>query len=71
MGDIKDSLGSIFDTLFFSTFSRRVAADIEGLSSNRDLLAVGFVGNTVDFLEVIAVRDDLVTGEEVLMNKRQ
>jgi len=38
----------------------------ESLSTNADLLAVDFVDGTVDFLDVVRVGDDLVTGDDVL-----
>lgn len=33
---------------------------------NSDPLAVGLVGDTVDLLDVVRVRDDLVTSDDVL-----
>jgi acyl dehydratase len=38
----------------------------EALAANADLLAVGLICDTVDFLEVVRVGDDLVVGEDVL-----
>jgi hypothetical protein len=42
------------------------AEHTEGLTTDGDLLAVGLVDDTVDLLEVVGVRDDLVVGEDVL-----
>jgi hypothetical protein len=38
----------------------------EVLAPNADQLAVGLVGDAVDLLKVIRVRDDLVIGEDIL-----
>ena len=38
----------------------------ESLSTNADLLAVNFVDSAVDLLDVVRVRDDLVTCDDVL-----
>jgi len=38
----------------------------ESLSTDADLLAVDFVDSAVDLLDVVRVRDDLVTGDDVL-----
>lgn len=42
------------------------AGHTEGLTTDGDLLAVGLVDNTVDLLEIIRVRDDLVVGDDIL-----
>ena len=48
-----------------------VGASVEGLTTDGDLGAVGLVGNTVDLLEVVRVGDELVAGDDVLLQNDQ
>jgi len=54
--------------VFVAALGRGVAADVEGLAADRDLLAVRFVGDVVDELEVVRIRDDFVSCEEILVD---
>jgi hypothetical protein len=65
VGDIKDRLCLVLYS-FFTVLGRRVAADVEGLATNGNLLAVGLVDSAVDLLEVVGVGDDLIVGDDVL-----
>lgn len=38
----------------------------KAFSSNLDLLAIRLVYNSIDFLQIIDIRDDLVAGDDVL-----
>lgn len=49
-----------------SFFGRGVGARVERLAADGDLGAVGLVDDTVDLLEVVGVRDQLVAGDDVL-----
>jgi hypothetical protein len=60
MHDIDNCLSRIFYALLFAALSRRITANIEGFTANVDLLAVSFVGDTVDFFDWVRVGDDLV-----------
>jgi len=66
MGDIEHCLGGIVER-FLTLFGGRVGTDVDGLATDGDLLAVGFVGNVVNLFEVVRVRDDFVAGEKVLV----
>jgi len=63
--DIDDLLRRIFGGLL-TLLSGRVAANVEALASDGDLLAVGLVDGAVDFLEVVRVGDQLIAGDDVL-----
>jgi hypothetical protein len=43
---------------------RGIRTDFDG--AERDHLTVDFVDNAIDFLEIIGVGDDLVTGDNIL-----
>ena len=47
MSDIEDGLGGIIEG-FFSLFGGRVGTDVDGLTTDGDLLAVGFVDDVVN-----------------------
>jgi len=66
--DVDLGLDTILDVLF-ALFGRGVGARVEGLAADLDELAVGLVDDTVDFLEVVDVGDDLVVGEDVLLRR--
>jgi hypothetical protein len=63
---INDLLFLIVDTLFLASFGRWVATNVKTLTTDADLLAVGFVCYSINLLEVVRVGDDLVVGDEVL-----
>ena len=48
-----------------------VGTGVESLTTDGDLGAVGLVGNTVDLLEVVRVGDELVAGDDVLLQNDQ
>ena len=66
MGDIEDCLGGIVER-FLTLFGGRVGTDVDGLATDGDLLAVGFVDDAVNLFEVVRVGDDFVAGDEVLV----
>jgi hypothetical protein len=63
---INDLLFLIVDTLFLASFGRWVATNVKTLTTDANLLAVGFVCYSVNLFEVVRVGDDLVVGDEVL-----
>lgn len=63
--NVEHGLGRIVEALV-SFFGGRVGSDVDVLAADGDLLAVGFVGDAVDFLEAVRVGDDFVAGDEVL-----
>jgi hypothetical protein len=63
--DINDLLRAIFESLL-AFLSRRVGANVDVVVANGDFLAVSFVGDAINLLEVVGVGDDLVIGDEVL-----
>jgi len=63
--DVQDRLRRIFDALLL-TLGGRVATYVEGLASNVDLLAVGFVDDAINELEAVGVGNDFVSSDEVL-----
>ena len=57
--------------LLLTTLGGSVGASVEGLTTDGDLAAVGLVGDTVNLLEVVRVRDELVTRDDVLYKSDQ
>lgn len=66
MHDIEDSLGALVDALI-SLLGRGVGANVNVLVADGDLLAVGLVDGAINLLEVVAVGDDLVARDDVLI----
>ena len=65
MSNIEDGLGGIIKSLL-AFFGGRVGADIDALTADGDLLAVGFVDNSVNLFEIVRVGDDFIAGKKVL-----
>lgn len=65
MDDVNDGLGGILEILA-ALLSGRVGANVDVVTTDGDLLAVGLVRDAVDLLEVVRIGDDLVIGDEVL-----
>jgi len=63
--DIDNSDSSVLEVLT-SFFGRGVGANIDVVVANCDLLAISFVDDTVNLLEVVGVGDNLVVSEDVL-----
>jgi hypothetical protein len=61
--DIDNRLSRVLYALFFAALSRRIATNIERFAADVDLLAVGFVGDSVNFFDWVRVGDDLVVGD--------
>lgn len=66
MCDVEDRLAGIVEGLV-AFFGRGIRADVDVLAADADLLAVGFVDDTVDFFQPVRVGDDLVAGDEILI----
>jgi hypothetical protein len=56
----------IFNAFLLAALGRRVAADIKGLATDGDLLAVGLVDNAVNLFQAVGVGDDFVARDEIL-----
>ena len=47
---------------------RGIRTDFDGTESDHG--TVNFIDNTIDFLKIVGVRDDLVTSDDVLLSTR-
>lgn len=67
MNNVDDLLSLVIGALVVATtLGRGIGASVNADFADGDLLAVALVGDIVDELEVVNVRDDLVAGELVL-----
>lgn len=64
---IDDLFGPFLERLLL-IFGRRVCANVDVVSALCDLSAVDFVDNVVDIFEVVGVGDDLVAGNDILVD---
>ena len=63
--DINDLLGLVLSVVA-ALFSGGVGANVDTLTTDGNLLAVGFVDGAFDLLDVVGVGDQLVAGDDVL-----
>ena len=65
INDIDDLFRSLLERLLLF-FGGRVCANVDVVGALGDLSAVDFVDDVINFLEIVGVGDDLVTGDDVL-----
>lgn len=66
MSDIEDGLAGVVEGLL-ALLGGWVGANVDCLTTDGDLLAIGLVDDAVDLFEVVRVGDDLVAGDDVLL----
>lgn len=70
VNNINDLLGCLVECLLHF-LGRRVGANVDVLAALGDFLAVDFVDDVVDLLEIPSVGDDFVTRDEILRDNCQ
>lgn len=66
--DVDLGLLGLVSTILVAALGGSVGAGVEGLATDGDLGTVGLVDHTIDGLEVVRVRDELVTADNILRN---
>jgi hypothetical protein len=69
--DVDLGLLGLVSTVLVAALGGSVGAGVEGLTTDGDLGTVGLVDHTIDSLEVVRVRDELVSADNILRDSGQ
>lgn len=69
--DVDLGLLGLVSAILVAALGGSVGAGVEGLTTDGDLGTVGLVDHTIDSLEVVGVRDELVSADNILRDGGQ
>ena len=69
--DVDLGLLGLVSAILVAALGGSVGTGVEGLTTDGDLGTVGLVDHTIDSLEVVGVRDELVSADDILRDGGQ